>query len=190
MGSAGAKGRRRNGTIEAGDHLGLVHAAVQRTLHIGPEHQDYDDCFSQGCEGLVKAIDKFDADLGYRFSTFAYRPIRWGVIHAWQGAERGRRLNTNIDWDSHSGIHGSSASEPTVRIAPQEQREHLFRAMATLPEKQQDILQRSFGLGGQPKESYESIGHSYGVTKERIRQIRLKALTALRYSDTLKSLDV
>lgn len=138
----------------------------------------------------MRSIERFDADLGYRFSTFAYRPIRWGVVKALQGLKRGRRVRTGIDWDSHSDVHGSSVSEPTVRIAPQEQRECLFQAVSTLPAKQQDILRRSFGLGGKPKETYEQIGQSYGLTRERIRQIRLQALATLRYSHALQSLDV
>jgi len=99
-------------------------------------------------------------------------------------------MNTNIYWGAYSDIHGSSKAEPTLRITSHEQTDSMVRAVAELPPKEQDILTRSFGLGNQPKESYELIGHSYGVTKERIRQIRKDALAKLRYSDALQSLDV
>jgi len=40
-----------------------------------------------------------------------------------------------------------------------------------LPERQKDVLSRRFGLKGE-KETLESIGEAYGLTRERIRQIQ------------------
>lgn len=44
-----------------------------------------------------------------------------------------------------------------------------------LTNKEEDVLRRRFGLNGQPKETLESIGKSYQVTRERIRQIESTA---------------
>lgn len=40
-----------------------------------------------------------------------------------------------------------------------------------ISQKEADVLQRRFGLGGAPQETLEAIGSSYHVTRERIRQI-------------------
>lgn len=50
------------------DNLGLVHACANRFRGKGIE---YDDLFSAGCLGLVKAADGFRPELGFAFSTYA-----------------------------------------------------------------------------------------------------------------------
>lgn len=49
-------------------NIGLVHSCAQRFKGRGI---DYDDLFQAGCVGLVKASERFDAKLGYKFSTYA-----------------------------------------------------------------------------------------------------------------------
>ena len=50
------------------ENLGLVRASAKKLSGKGVE---YEELYSAGCEGLVKAADRFDASLGYRFSTYA-----------------------------------------------------------------------------------------------------------------------
>ena len=52
----------------AARNVGLVRALVPRFLGRGVE---YDDLFQAGCEGLVKAAERFDPARGYKFSTYA-----------------------------------------------------------------------------------------------------------------------
>ena len=54
------------------DNLGLVHACANRFRSKGIE---YDDLFSAGCLGLVKAADGFDESRGFAFSTYAVPAI-------------------------------------------------------------------------------------------------------------------
>ena len=57
-------------------NLRLVHACAHRFEGKGIE---YDDLFSAGCVGLVKAADRFDEEKGFRFSTYAV-PVILGEI--------------------------------------------------------------------------------------------------------------
>ncbi len=50
------------------DNIGLVHTCAKRFHGKGPE---YEDLFQAGCVGLVKAVDGFDKDRGFCFSTYA-----------------------------------------------------------------------------------------------------------------------
>lgn len=50
------------------ENLGLVHSCAKKFKGRGIE---YDDLFQAGCIGLVKAIDKFEADRGLKLSTYA-----------------------------------------------------------------------------------------------------------------------
>ncbi len=57
-------------------NLGLVHACAGRFRGRGVE---YDDLYSAGCMGLIKAYDGFDEERGVRFSTYAV-PVILGEI--------------------------------------------------------------------------------------------------------------
>lgn len=54
--------------ITVQQNLGLVHACAKRFKGRGIE---YDDLFQAGCLGLVKAVDNFDKERGFKFSTYA-----------------------------------------------------------------------------------------------------------------------
>ena len=64
----------RNELIE--QNLRLVHACAHRFEGKGIE---YDDLYSAGCVGLVKAVDRFDESKGFRLSTYAV-PVILGEI--------------------------------------------------------------------------------------------------------------
>ncbi|MEG2080785.1 MAG: sigma-70 family RNA polymerase sigma factor, partial [Oscillospiraceae bacterium] len=61
---------RRDELIE--NNLGLVHSCANRFRNKGIE---YDDLYSAGCLGLVKAADGFKPELGFAFSTYAVPAI-------------------------------------------------------------------------------------------------------------------
>lgn len=58
------------------NNLGLVHACAGRFRGRGVE---YDDLYSAGCMGLIKAYDGFDQERGVQFSTYAV-PVILGEI--------------------------------------------------------------------------------------------------------------
>ena len=65
---------RRSAFIEK--NLGLVHSCAGRFRGRGIE---YDDLYSAGCMGLIKACDGFDENRGICFSTYAV-PVILGEI--------------------------------------------------------------------------------------------------------------
>ena len=60
----------------AEEHLGLVRLCANRFRGRGIE---YDDLYSAGCIGLLKATEAFDCDRGVKFSTYAV-PVILGEI--------------------------------------------------------------------------------------------------------------
>jgi len=58
------------------DHLGLVHLCANRFRNRGIA---YEELYSAGCEGLVKAANAFDTERGVQFSTYAV-PVILGEI--------------------------------------------------------------------------------------------------------------
>ncbi len=58
------------------ENMGLVHSIANRFRDRGAE---YDDLVQAGCIGLIKAVDNFDEDRGFAFSTYAV-PVIMGEI--------------------------------------------------------------------------------------------------------------
>lgn len=61
------------------------------------------------------------------------------------------------------------------------------RALATLTERERDIVKYFFGIGMQEM-TLEEIGEKFGLTRERVRQIKEKAIRRLRHSSRSKLL--
>jgi RNA polymerase primary sigma factor len=64
----------------------------------------------------------------------------------------------------------------------------LERALGTLSERERSILSMYFGLGGEEPMTLEDIGKRLRLTRERIRQIKEKAIQRLRHSTRAKFL--
>jgi RNA polymerase primary sigma factor len=64
------------------------------------------------------------------------------------------------------------------------------RALATLTPREADVLMLYFGLGGGGNNSLtlEEIGERFCLTRERVRQIKEKAIRRLRHTTRSKSL--
>ena len=62
------------------------------------------------------------------------------------------------------------------------------RALATLTERERDIIRLFFGINCQEM-TLEEIGEKFGLTRERVRQIKEKAIRRLRHSSRSKLLD-
>lgn len=63
----------------------------------------------------------------------------------------------------------------------------IHRALATLTEREADIIRLFFGIGCQEM-TLEEIGERFGLTRERVRQIKEKAIRRLRYTSRSKLL--
>jgi len=67
--------------------------------------------------------------------------------------------------------------------------ESLTKVLDTLAEREAMILRLYFGLGGERPRSLEEIGELLGVTRERVRQIKEKALGHLRHASRRRVLE-
>jgi RNA polymerase primary sigma factor len=87
------------------------------------------------------------------------------------------------DEDSELGhfIEDTDALPPGEAATNQILREKLEQLLDTLTPRQARILRLRFGLADGHVYTLEEVGHKFGVTRERVRQIEAQALGRLRH---------
>ena len=78
-------------------------------------------------------------------------------------------------------IADSSNEEPLERVERSIHHEQLGRWMSYLSEQERQVLHLRFGLEGEERHTLAEIGRMLEVSRERVRQVELKALRKLRH---------
>jgi len=68
-------------------------------------------------------------------------------------------------------------------------REHIEQALSTLKEREAKIVRLYFGLDDQQPMTLEEIGAQFGITRERVRQIKQRAIERLRHASRARLLE-
>lgn len=185
----GQKGRERFRCAQAGcqecvngllvEHRKLV-VAVVRKQWLG-ERAAFGDLVQEGNIALWRAILGFEPGRGLAFSTYAWRAIERAV---WAAIKRAERQEGWREWER-------GAELALVLVAAEErreQREALLQSVEQLPERQAVIVGALYGLENGQGQTLAAVGQRYGVTRERVRQIRNDALLQLRLPGTSSAL--
>jgi RNA polymerase primary sigma factor len=80
------------------------------------------------------------------------------------------------------------ALSPDKELLKDSLSKEIERVLNTLSRKEAEIIQLFFGLNEKPALTLEEIGEEFNVTRERIRQIKEKAIRRLKYSTRSKVL--
>ena len=79
-----------------------------------------------------------------------------------------------------SFIADPNISDPVENCERQDLHNALNKVLSTLSEREANILKLRFGFDGNQPMTLEEVGQQYGITKERVRQIEIKALQKMR----------
>lgn len=96
-------------------------------------------------------------------------------------------LDASIGEDENSGtlydlLRNESSTSPDKSLFMESLQLEIYRALATLTEREADVIKLFFGLGGKIPHSLEEIGEKFELTRERVRQIKEKAVRRLKNS--------
>jgi RNA polymerase primary sigma factor len=92
--------------------------------------------------------------------------------------------------DSHLGefIEDKSSVSPSDAVISINLQEQTASLLKTLTPREEKVIKLRFGLEDGSEHTLEEVGHSFEVTRERIRQIEAKALRKLRHPSRSRSL--
>ncbi|MGI9457796.1 MAG: sigma-70 family RNA polymerase sigma factor [Aeoliella sp.] len=159
-------------------NLRLVVSIAKR--HVSPD-QNFFELVSDGNMSLLRAVEKFDFARGNKFSTYA----TWAIMKNFARTIPGEYKHRDRFRTSHDELFAATEerrANPMIEETAQSHREQqIGRILRKLDEREQKIIIGRFGLDHrQEPQTLKEVGAELGVTKERIRQIEMRALTKLR----------
>lgn len=165
-------------------NLALVLAMAKRTRM---SEVDFADLVSEGNMALLRAVDKFDAGRGYKFSTYACRAILKSFSRVATRTARYRgHFPTEFDPTLEKSNHQDERRRVIEDACVNELRAILGSNVANLNEVEKQVILARFAIDPTDTEdpprakTLEQVGEMIGVTKERVRQIQNKALNKLK----------
>ena len=106
------------------------------------------------------------------------------VTHLKNVAIRPASLDARISADDETPfgdlVGDENAEDPFEALRDKDLREEVGDLLENLDKRERSIISYRFGLGGGRERTLEEVGHKFGVTRERIRQLQNIALRKLR----------
>jgi RNA polymerase primary sigma factor len=144
---------------------------------------DFAEIVSEGNMALLRAVDKFNIDRGFKFSTYACRAILKAFSRTAMKHGRHRmRFPVEFEPDLEKSDWSDKRRDEVEDDCIDELKQIVDRNLAELTNVEQTVIRRRFNWEQKEETplTLEEVGKIIGVTKERVRQIQNKALVKIR----------
>jgi len=161
-------------------NLALVLAMAKRT-RLGDV--DFAEVVSEGNMALIRAVDKFNVDRGFKFSTYACRAILKAFSRTALKSNRHKtRFPVEFEPDMEKSDWQDRRRDAVEEDCIDELKAIVTRNLAELSDVEATVIRRRFNWEQEQETplTLEEVGQIIGVTKERVRQIQNKALAKIR----------
>lgn len=161
-------------------NLALVLAMAKRT-RLGDI--DFAEIVSEGNMALLRAVDKFNVERGFKFSTYACRAILKAFSRTAQKHNRHRtRFPVEFEPDLEKSDWSDRKRDMVEADCVDELKQIVDRNLADLSNIEQTVIKQRFNWDSTQENplTLEQVGRIIGVTKERVRQIQNKALIKIK----------
>lgn len=161
-------------------NLALVLAMAKRT-RLGDV--DFAEIVSEGNMALIRAVDKFNVDRGFKFSTYACRAILKAFSRtALKSSRHKSRFPVEFEPDMEKSDWQDRRRDAVEEDCIDELKAIVKENLADLSHVEQTVIRRRFNWEQEEEHplTLEEVGRIIGVTKERVRQIQNKALAKIR----------
>lgn len=143
--------------------------------------QSFDEMLSDGIVTLMQAVEKFDFERGFRFSTYAYRSI---ARNAYRTVTTARQEESRFTRDAEAWAFEQEDSQSSSTMTDQvwsNLRELMAAMLDKLDRREQFIIRSRYALGAHRKvRKFQYLADKLGVSKERVRQLEQRAVGKLR----------
>jgi RNA polymerase primary sigma factor len=97
-------------------------------------------------------------------------------------------LREGEDSNLYDVLRSGESPRPDNILMQQSLNTEINRALETLSPREADVVKLYYGIGDQQSMTLAEIGHTFDLTRERVRQIREKAIRKLRHNSRSKLL--
>ena len=141
----------------------------------------FDDLLSDGIVALMRAVEKFDYDRGFRFSTYATQVVRRNCYRMVMDRQQERLKITNSVYEPGLDVADDVRSPTMSEGRWSTMRQHLGALLEQLDRREKFIIRARFSLGGHRRvQTLQALADALGVSKERVRQLEKRAMDKLR----------
>lgn len=167
-------------------NLRLVVYIAKRFDNTGVETEDL---ISIGTIGLIKAVGSFKPDKNIKLATFASRCIENEILMHLRKTARTRAEVSldeplNVDFEGNvlllSDILGTEPDSIYKDVEQSAEKEMLRESFSRLPERERQIVEMRFGLGGREEMTQKEIAEMMGISQSYISRLEKKIVASLK----------
>ena len=148
-----------------------------------------EDLVSIGTIGLMKAVKTFNPEKNIKLATYASRCIENEILMHLRKVNNSKiELSfdepLSIDWDGNeltlSDVLGSEPDEISNDIEYNDEKKLLLKIVLTLPEKEQELMKKRFGILGEKEHTQKQLADLMGISQSYISRLEKKILDKIR----------